>query len=65
MVNKFKLKRKWDNCKILWSMFRILLKYDLRFCQLLSILRLDSDNFYEEPDKTLRRIRDYNFKVKK
>lgn len=59
------LKRRWNNCKILWEMFKIFLKYDLRFCQLLSILGLDSDNFYEEPDKTLKRIRDYNLKIKK
>lgn len=46
-------------------MFKIFLKYDLRFCQLLSILGLDSDNFYEEPDKTFKRIKDYNLKIKR
>lgn len=59
MVNKFQLRRKWNNCRILWKMFKILLKKDLRFCQLLSILRLDSDNFYEEPDKTIKRFNNY------
>lgn len=29
---------------------------DLRFRQILSILELDKDNFYEEPDETLQKI---------
>lgn len=29
---------------------------NLRFCQILSILELDKDNFYEEPWDTLKRI---------
>ena len=58
-------KRRANNLKVLWGMFKIFLKYDLRFCQLLSILGLDSDNFYEEPDKTFKRIKDYNLKIKK
>jgi len=49
--------RSYYNGKILGTLYSILDKHpDLRFCQLLSILDLDKDNFYEEPDKTLQRI---------
>lgn len=53
MVNR----RKY-NFKIIVELIKIMIKRpELRFCQILSILELDRDNFYEEPDKTLSRIR--------
>lgn len=52
MVNR----RKY-NFKIIVKLVKIMIKHpELRFCQILSILELDKDNFYEEPDKTLSRI---------
>lgn len=53
MVNR----RKY-NFKIIVELTKIMIKHpELRFCQILSILELDKDNFYEEPDRTLSRIR--------
>ena len=53
MVNR----RKY-NFKIIVELIKIIIIHPgLRFCQILSILELDKDNFYEEPDKTLSRIR--------
>lgn len=53
MVNR----RKY-NFKIIVELIKVIIVHpDLRFCQILSILELDRDNFYEEPDKTLSRIR--------
>jgi len=54
MVNR----RKY-NLRIIVVLLKIIFKYpELRFCQILSNLGLDKDNFYEEPDKTLKRILD-------
>lgn len=54
--------RKKYNLLIVWELMTIIVKHpDLRFCQILSILELDKDNFYEEPDKTLQSIHDSNF----
>lgn len=45
------------NFKIIILLGRIITKYpELRFCQILSILGLDKDNFYEEPDETWKKI---------
>jgi len=45
------------NFKIIILLGRIIAKYpELRFCQILSILGLDKDNFYEEPDETWKKI---------
>ena len=49
--------RSYYNGKILEALFDVLSKHpELRFCQLLTILDLDKDRFYEEPDKTYRKI---------
>lgn len=57
MVNRL-----YYNGKILGALFNILIRFpELRFCQLLNILELNKDNFYEEPDKTLQRIYKSNF----
>lgn len=54
--------RKKYNLLIVWELMTIIVKYpDLRFCQILSILELDKDNFNEEPDKTLEKIYASNF----
>lgn len=56
------VKRLYYNGRVLGALFNILVRFpELRFCQLLSILELDKDNFYEEPDKTLRRIYESDF----
>jgi len=50
------------NCKILSELGKIIISHPyLRFCQILAILGLDKDNFYEEPDETLQRIYKSNF----
>lgn len=50
--------RKKYNLLIVWELTIIIVKHpNLRFCQILSILELDKDNFYEEPDKTLVKIK--------
>ena len=52
------------NFKIITELTKIVSRHpDLRFCQILSILELDKDNFYEEPDKTLERISTFLGKV--
>lgn len=52
MVDRFRY-----NCEILNKLGTIVLNNpNLRFCQILSILDLDKDRFYEEPDKTLKSI---------
>ena len=49
--------RSYYNGLIILALLKIMRRYpDLRFCQILTILGLDRDNFYEEPDKTLERI---------
>lgn len=49
--------RKKYNLLIVWELMTIIIKHsDLRFCQILSILELDKDNFYEEPDKTWKKV---------
>lgn len=51
------VRRKY-NFKIIVELIKIIIKHpELRFCQILSILELDKDNFYEEPDRTLSRIK--------
>lgn len=52
MVNR----RKY-NLKIVVELIKIIVRNpELRFCQILSILELDKDNFYEEPDKTWKKV---------
>lgn len=49
--------RKKYNLLIVWKLMTIIVKHpNLRFCQILSILELDKDNFYEEPDKTWKKV---------
>jgi hypothetical protein len=49
--------RKFWNWKILILIGRLIYKHpELRFCQILSILELDKDRFYEEPDKTYNNL---------
>lgn len=52
MVNR----QHW-NWKIMTLIGRMMYENpDLRFCQVLSILGLDKDRFYEEPDKTYKEL---------
>lgn len=49
--------RAYYNGLILGTLLKIMRKYpDMRFGQILSNLELTEDLFYEEPDKTLKRI---------
>ena len=49
--------RKSWNWNILILIGRLICKYpELRFCQILSILELDKDRFYEESDETYDKL---------
>ena len=49
--------RKFWNWKILILIGRLICKHPyLRFCQILSILELDKDRFYEESDETYNKL---------
>ena len=51
--------RQENNRRIIEQITKIVDTYpDLRFCQILSILGLDTDRFHEEPNVTLNRIGD-------
>ena len=50
------MERKKYNLKIIFLLFKVLISTDLRFCQLLTILKLDKDRFYEEPKETYLKI---------
>ena len=51
--------RKYWNWKIIVLIWCLIYKYpDLRFCQILSILDLDRDRFYEEPDETYSKLKE-------
>lgn len=52
-------KRQDYNRAIIDMIRMIVVKYpDLRFTQILSMLGLDNDAFYEEPDDTCKRIKE-------
>lgn len=52
-----KINRLVYNLKIIKALTSIILIHkDLRFCQILTILELDRDKFYEEPNITLDKI---------
>lgn len=49
--------RIYYNLKIIRLLSAFIMEHpELRFCQILSIFKLDSDNFNEEPDKTYERL---------
>jgi hypothetical protein len=49
--------RIYYNLKIIRLLSAFIMEHpELRFCQILSIFKLDSDNFNEEPDKTYERM---------
>jgi hypothetical protein len=51
------------NILILFKLLKEVIVYpDLRFCQILSILKLDSDRFYEEPNVTYNTLKELNKK---
>lgn len=51
--------RKKYNKEILEVIFKMIDLYpDLRFRQILGILQLDSDGFYEEPEETYKHIKE-------
>lgn len=59
VMNKIETRQEY-NTKILDELSDIITNYpSLRFCQILSILRCDGDNFNEEPEDTYNRIKEY------
>ena len=52
-----KINRLAYNLRIVYAIANIIYRNpDLRFCQILNILELDRDKFYEEPNITLDKI---------
>ncbi len=59
IMNKIENRQKYNEM-IVAELSDIVFRYpSLRFCQILSILRCDGDNFNEEPEDTYNKIIEY------